>query len=207
MADKLTPRSEDYSKWYTEIVQRAELADYSPVRGSMVLRPYGYGLWENQQAGLDRRFKATGHQNAYFPLFIPMSFLEKEREHVEGFSPELAVVTIGGGEKLVLGLARALNADVYTTSIDKVNLRKVLPKGVRVKSIGSAIQFPVLKQLHASFLFSKARLSYDYYILSGNWAIFAARHNKPNMLYCHTPVRMLEMVLKCEVTPSLTQFS
>ncbi len=100
MADKLTLRSEDYSKWYTEIVQRAELADYSPVRGSMVIRPYGYTLWENVQAGLDRRFKATGHQNAYFPLLIPMSFLQKEKEHVEGFSPELAVVTHAGGEQL-----------------------------------------------------------------------------------------------------------
>jgi prolyl-tRNA synthetase len=100
MADKLTPRSEDYSKWYNEIVQRAELADYSPVRGSMVIRPYGYTLWENVQAGLDRRFKATGHQNAYFPLLIPMSFLQKEKEHVEGFSPELAVVTHAGGELL-----------------------------------------------------------------------------------------------------------
>jgi prolyl-tRNA synthetase len=100
MADKLTPRSEDYSRWYTEIVQRAELADYSPVRGSMVIRPYGYALWENMQAGLDRRFKATGHQNAYFPLLIPMSFLQKEKEHVEGFSPELAVVTHAGGEPL-----------------------------------------------------------------------------------------------------------
>lgn len=100
MADKLTPRGEDYSKWYTEIVQRAELADYSPVRGSMVIRPYGYTLWENVQAGLDRRFKATGHQNAYFPLLIPMSFLQKEKEHVEGFSPELAVVTHAGGEQL-----------------------------------------------------------------------------------------------------------
>ena len=100
MADKLTPRSEDYSKWYNEIVQRAEFADYSPVRGSMVVRPYGYGLWENLQASLDRRFKATGHQNAYFPLFIPMSFLQKEQEHIEGFSPELAVVTHAGGEQL-----------------------------------------------------------------------------------------------------------
>jgi prolyl-tRNA synthetase len=100
MADKLTPRSEDYSKWYNEIVQRAELADYSPVRGSMVIRPYGYTLWENVQGGLDRRFKATGHQNAYFPLLIPMSFLQKEKEHVEGFSPELAVVTHAGGEQL-----------------------------------------------------------------------------------------------------------
>ena len=100
MADKLTPRGEDYSKWYNELVQRAELADYSPVRGSMVIRPYGYGLWENVQGGLDRRFKATGHQNAYFPLLIPMSFLQKEKEHVEGFSPELAVVTHAGGEQL-----------------------------------------------------------------------------------------------------------
>jgi len=100
VVDKLTPRGEDYSKWYTEIVQRAELADYSPVRGSMVIRPYGYTLWENVQAGLDRRFKATGHQNAYFPLFIPLSFLQKEKEHVEGFSPELAVVTHAGGEQL-----------------------------------------------------------------------------------------------------------
>ena len=100
MADKLTYRSEDYSKWYNELVLRAELADYSPVRGSMVIRPYGYTLWENVQAGLDRRFKATGHQNAYFPLFIPMSFLQKEQEHIEGFSPELAVVTHAGGEQL-----------------------------------------------------------------------------------------------------------
>src|SRR5512145_2425590 len=100
MADKLTPRGEDFSRWYNEIVQRAELADYSPVRGSMVIRPYGYTLWENIQSALDRRFKATGHVNAYFPLFIPMSFLQKEKEHVEGFSPELAVVTHAGGEHL-----------------------------------------------------------------------------------------------------------
>jgi prolyl-tRNA synthetase len=100
MADKLTARSEDYSKWYNDLILRTELADYSPVRGSMVIRPYGYGLWENVQAGLDRRFKATGHQNAYFPLLIPMSFLQKEKEHVEGFAPELAVVTYAGGEEL-----------------------------------------------------------------------------------------------------------
>jgi prolyl-tRNA synthetase len=100
MADQLTPRSEDYSKWYTEVVQRAELADYAPVRGCMVIRPYGYALWENIKEGLDRRFKETGHVNAYFPLFIPMSFLQREAEHVEGFSPELAVVTHGGGKEL-----------------------------------------------------------------------------------------------------------
>ena len=100
MADKLTSQREDFSKWYNQVVQRPELANYSPVRGSMVIRPYGYSLWENVQAGLDRRFKATGHQNAYFPLFIPMSFMQKEKEHVEGFSPELAVVTHAGGELL-----------------------------------------------------------------------------------------------------------
>ena len=98
--DKLPSRSENFSEWYNQIVQRAELADYAPVRGCMVVRPYGWALWENIQQALDRRFKETGHVNAAFPLFIPMSFLEKEKAHVEGFSPELAVVTIGGGEKL-----------------------------------------------------------------------------------------------------------
>jgi prolyl-tRNA synthetase len=98
--DKLTPRNENFSDWYNQLVIKAELADYAPVRGCMVVRPYGWALWENIQQALDRRFKATGHVNAAFPLFIPMSFLEKEKEHVEGFSPELAVVTIGGGEKL-----------------------------------------------------------------------------------------------------------
>ena len=98
--EKLPTRSENYSEWYNQVIQRAELADYAPVRGCMVVRPYGWALWENIQQALDKRFKATGHSNAAFPLFIPMSFLEKEKEHVEGFSPELAVVTIGGGEKL-----------------------------------------------------------------------------------------------------------
>jgi len=101
MAEKgVTPRSEDYSRWYTDVVLKTELADYSPVKGCMVIRPYGYALWENIQAALDRRFKETGHVNAYFPLFIPLSFLQKEAEHVEGFSPQLAIVTHGGGEKL-----------------------------------------------------------------------------------------------------------
>jgi len=105
MAEGVTPRNEDYSRWYTDVIQMAELADYAPVRGCMVIRPYGYALWENIQGALDRRFKDTGHVNAYFPLFIPMSFFEKEAEHVEGFSPELAIVTIGGGEKLEEPLA------------------------------------------------------------------------------------------------------
>jgi prolyl-tRNA synthetase len=98
--EKLTPRNSDFSEWYNQLVLRAELADYAPVRGCMVVRPYGWALWENIQQALDKRFKETGHVNAAFPLFIPMSFLEKEKEHVEGFSPELAIVTIGGGEKL-----------------------------------------------------------------------------------------------------------
>jgi prolyl-tRNA synthetase len=98
--DKLTPQGESFSEWYNQIVLRSEMADYAPVRGCMVVRPYGWALWENIQSALDARFKATGHVNAAFPLFIPKSFIEKEKEHVEGFSPELAVVTIGGGEQL-----------------------------------------------------------------------------------------------------------
>ena len=96
----ITSRSEDYSQWYQDIVLRAELADYSPVKGCMVIRPGGYALWENMQKGLDGMFKATGHVNAYFPIFIPESFLKREAEHVEGFSPELAVVTHAGGKEL-----------------------------------------------------------------------------------------------------------
>jgi prolyl-tRNA synthetase len=96
----ITPRSEDYSQWYLDIVEKAELADYSAVRGCMVIRPHGYAIWELIQRELDQRIKATGHVNAYFPLFIPMSFLQKEAEHVEGFAPEVAVVTHGGGERL-----------------------------------------------------------------------------------------------------------
>jgi prolyl-tRNA synthetase len=97
---KLTSRAENFSDWYNELVLRSELADYSPVRGCMVIRPHGYGIWERMQRALDDMFKATGHVNAYFPLFIPESFLSKEAEHVEGFAPECAVVTMGGGKQL-----------------------------------------------------------------------------------------------------------
>jgi prolyl-tRNA synthetase len=102
---QITPKSEDFSKWYTEIVQKAELADYTPMKGMMVIRPHGYAVWENVQRALDQRIKASGHVNAYFPLFIPDSFLKKEAEHVEGFSPEVAWVTIGGKEELEERLA------------------------------------------------------------------------------------------------------
>ena len=97
---KLTPRSSDYSQWYLDIVLNAKLADYSDVRGCMVIRPNGYAIWEKMQAALDTMFKETGHVNAYFPLFIPESFMKKEAEHIEGFAPECAVVTHGGGEEL-----------------------------------------------------------------------------------------------------------
>jgi prolyl-tRNA synthetase len=97
---KLTTRAEDYSEWYNQLVLRAELADYAPVRGCMIVRPYGWALWENITAALDKRFKASGHVNAAFPLLIPRSFIDKEKSHVAGFSPELAVVTHGGGEEL-----------------------------------------------------------------------------------------------------------
>jgi len=97
---RVTPRAEDYSRWYTDIVLKAELADYSPVKGCMVIRPNGYAIWEKMQVALDGMFKATGHRNAYFPLFIPESFLRREADHVEGFAPQCAVVTHGGGAKL-----------------------------------------------------------------------------------------------------------
>ncbi len=100
MAKGLTPQSEDFSAWYNEIVQQAELASHSPVRGCMVIRPYGYRIWELMQGALDDMFKATGHQNAYFPLFLPKSALDREAEHVEGFAPETAIVTHAGKAKL-----------------------------------------------------------------------------------------------------------
>ncbi|UNS99261.1 proline--tRNA ligase [Streptomyces tubbatahanensis] len=96
----LTPRAEDFPRWYQELVNKAELAENGPVRGTMVIRPYGYGIWERMQADMDARIKRTGVQNAYFPLLIPQSYMTREAEHVEGFSPELAVVTHGGGKRL-----------------------------------------------------------------------------------------------------------
>ena len=100
MAKGITKRAQDYSQWYIDVVRKAELAEHSPVKGCMVIRPTGYGIWEKIQQHLDRMFKETGHVNAYFPMFIPESFLKKEAEHVEGFAPECAVVTHGGGKKL-----------------------------------------------------------------------------------------------------------
>ncbi|HLV37562.1 MAG TPA: proline--tRNA ligase [Spirillospora sp.] len=100
VSQAVTPQSVDFSRWYNEIVYKADLAAQSPVRGSIIIKPYGYEIWDGLKNALDRRFKATGHQNAYFPLFIPESYLRREAEHVEGFSPELAVVTHAGGKQL-----------------------------------------------------------------------------------------------------------
>ncbi|MGB9813548.1 MAG: proline--tRNA ligase [Thermovenabulum sp.] len=102
---EITPRSEDFAQWYVDVILKGELADYSPVRGCMVIRPYGYAIWENIQRLLDKRFKDTGHKNAYFPVFIPESLLKKEAEHVEGFAPEVAWVTHGGQEELAERIA------------------------------------------------------------------------------------------------------
>jgi prolyl-tRNA synthetase len=100
LVTEITPQSQDFSRWYLDVVRRAELADYTDVKGCMAIRPYGYAIWELIQQALDRRFKATGHVNAYFPLFIPASLLMKEKEHVEGFAPQVAWVTRGGDEEL-----------------------------------------------------------------------------------------------------------
>ena len=100
MSKGVTKQSEDFSKWYTDVVRQAKLADYGPVKGTMVIRPYGYAIWENFQGILNQMFKDTGHVNAYFPMFIPEHFLKKEAEHVEGFAPEVAVVTHAGGKEL-----------------------------------------------------------------------------------------------------------
>jgi prolyl-tRNA synthetase len=103
--NQLPSPADDYNQWYNTLVRAADLADYGPVRGTMVVKPYGWAIWENLRSALDQRFKATGVQNAGFPMFIPMSFLEKEASHIEGFAPELAVVTHGGGQKLAEPLA------------------------------------------------------------------------------------------------------
>ncbi|MDI6697911.1 MAG: proline--tRNA ligase [Candidatus Saccharicenans sp.] len=105
LVTQITPKSEDFSRWYVDLIRRAELADYAPMKGMMVIRPYGYAIWENIQRLLDRRIKASGHVNAYFPVFIPESFLRKEMEHLKGFAPEVAWVTHGGEDELEERLA------------------------------------------------------------------------------------------------------
>ena len=100
LVEQITSMEEDFTQWYTDVVKKAELMDYSSVKGCMILRPYGYAIWENIQKDLDARFKACGHENVYMPMFIPESLLTKEKDHVEGFAPECAWVTVGGEYKL-----------------------------------------------------------------------------------------------------------
>ena len=121
--EELADVTDDFSRWYIDVVQKAQLADYAPVRGCMVIRPYGYAIWENIQRLLDARIKATGHENAYFPLLIPESFLQMEAEHVEGFAPQVAWVTQGGEDMLEERLAirptsEAIIGQMYAKWID-----------------------------------------------------------------------------------------
>src|SRR5947209_13292572 len=114
---EITPRSQDFSRWYLDVVRRAEMADYSPVKGFMVIRPYGYAIWELIQQALDRRIKQTGHVNAYFPLLIPESLLNKEAQHVEGFAPQGAYATHGGSEELEVALVVRLTSEAIIGTI------------------------------------------------------------------------------------------
>jgi len=130
MVEAITSMDEDFAKWYTDVVKKAELCDYSGVKGCMVIRPYGYAIWENIQADLDRRFKETGHENVYMPMFIPESLLQKEKDHVEGFAPEVAWVTQGGQEKLSERLVvRPTSETLFCEHYAKIiNSYRVLPK-------------------------------------------------------------------------------
>ena len=116
---EIADMTEDFPQWYTDVILKTELVDYGPVKGTMVIRPYGYEIWEHIQEELNRRFKATGHKNAYFPMFIPLSYLMKEAEHVEGFAPEVALVTHVGNteleEKLVVRpTSETIICDMYS---------------------------------------------------------------------------------------------
>ncbi len=123
LVEEITSMEEDFAKWYTDVVKKAELIDYSSVRGCMILRPNGYAIWENIQKQLDARFKETGVENVYLPMFIPESLLQKEKDHVEGFAPEVAWVTQGGGQELqerlcVRPTSETLFCDLYTNIIE-----------------------------------------------------------------------------------------
>ncbi|MGN1069192.1 MAG: aminoacyl--tRNA ligase-related protein, partial [Candidatus Fimadaptatus sp.] len=117
---EITPRDTDFAQWYTDVIKKTDLVDYAPVRGCMVMKPYGYAIWELIQKELDARFKATGHQNVYLPMLIPESLLLKEADHVEGFAPEVAWVTMGGGEQLTERLAvRPTSETLFCTMYSK----------------------------------------------------------------------------------------
>src|SRR5438128_10431466 len=119
----ITRQSDDFPGWYTDVVLKAELAAYSPVRGCMIIRAYGYAIWESMRDELDRHIKATGHSNVYFPLFVPRSLLEKEAEHVEGFDPQVAWVTRAGGKDLDDGLAIRATSEAATAETGKARTK------------------------------------------------------------------------------------
>ena len=144
---------ENFSEWYTDIVLKAELVDYAPVKGFMVIRPYGYAIWENIQSILDAKFKETGHQNAYFPLLIPESLLNKEKEHVEGFAPEVAWVTMGGENKLGERLC------VRPTSEPIISSGLMIPSLIMPPMIAPAI-FPV--PINPNFMILSLLFFYHY---------------------------------------------
>jgi prolyl-tRNA synthetase len=139
----ITPtRAENYSDWYLEVIKAADLAETSPVKGCMVIKPWGYALWENVQRVLDGMFKATGHVNAYFPLFIPASLLMKEKEHVEGFAPQVAWVTRGGDEELTEPLVvRPTSEAIIGTLYAKCSALRAFTGGFRITQGGGTFNF------------------------------------------------------------------
>ena len=122
LVEAITSREEDFTQWYTDVVKKAELMDYSSVKGCMIFKPNGYAIWENIQKQLDARFKETGVENVYMPMFIPESLLQKEKDHVEGFAPEVAWVTHGGLEELQERLMDCLPGDQITLTVQRQNM-------------------------------------------------------------------------------------
>ncbi len=166
MAQKITKQSVDFSRWYTDVIIQAQLADYSPVKGCMVIRPNGYEIWEKMQSVLDRMFKETGHRNAYFPMLIPESFFQKEAEHVEGFSPELAVVTHAGGKELEESLILRPTSETIIYEMYKkwINSYRDLP--VLINQWANVVRWEMRTRLFlrtAEFLWQEGHTAHETY--------------------------------------------
>ena len=137
MVEQITSMDVDFAQWYTDVVKKADLVDYSSVKGCMIIRPYGYAIWENIQSILDGHFKRTGHENVYMPMFIPESLLQKEKDHVEGFAPEVAWVTHGGSKELeermcIRPTSETLFSDYYATKVKsyRINIGSTTKEGI-----------------------------------------------------------------------------